>query len=71
MMALTTKVNRPRVKILMGNVRNINIGRKKIFKTPIRTDAISAEENPEILKPGTKYEVINKATEVKNQTNNQ
>jgi hypothetical protein len=41
--ALTTKVKSPSVKILIGRVR-----------TPMSTEAIRAEENPEIIKPGTK-----------------
>jgi hypothetical protein len=52
--ALTTKVKSPSVKILIGRVRNNKIGRKNIFKTPMSTEAIRAEENPEIIKPGTK-----------------
>lgn len=54
MIALTTKVKRPRVKILMGKVRNNSIGRKKIFNIPMSIEAMRAEENPDILKPGTK-----------------
>jgi hypothetical protein len=54
MIALTTKVKRPSVKILIGKVRNKSIGRKNIFNIPMSIEAMSAEENPEILKPGTK-----------------
>jgi hypothetical protein len=71
MIAFTTKVKRPSVKIFIGKVRNNKMGRINIFKIPIKTEAIRADENPAILNPGTKYDVRSNTLEVKNQTTNQ
>ena len=53
-MAFTTKVKKPSVKIFIGKVKIIRIGFTKIFKIPIIIEAIRADLKPEILTPGTK-----------------
>jgi hypothetical protein len=44
--ALMIKVKRPRVRILMGRVRIISMGRKKAFKTPRIAAAKNALKKP-------------------------
>jgi hypothetical protein len=54
--ALMIKVNRPRVIILMGSVRIINIGRKKAFKIPRMAAAKKALKKPFTCMPSITYE---------------
>jgi hypothetical protein len=53
MHAFTTNVKRPRVKKLIGNVKNKRIGRNHMLKKPITTTAHNEDQNDVILKPGT------------------
>ena len=52
--ALTTKVNNPKVKILIGSDKSKSNGRKNILKKPMMITAINAELKEFILNPGTK-----------------
>lgn len=49
--ALMTKVNNPRLKILIGNVSIRAIGRKKALKIPRAAAAKIAENTPDTLIP--------------------
>lgn len=51
--AFITKVNNPKVKILIGKVSRIKIGLITIFKSPTTTAAKRAVVKPSILNPGT------------------
>ena len=59
----TTKVNRPRVSILIGRVRNIKNGQMTILANPITAAATSAEVKPLTLKPRTTFAVMRSATD--------
>ena len=56
------KVNRPRVKILMGSVRIINMGRKKAFKIPRMAAAKKALKKSFTCIPSMTYEANMMAT---------
>lgn len=51
--AFITKVNKPKVRILIGKVKIINTGLIKIFTRPITSADQRAAANPEKLIPGT------------------
>lgn len=51
--ALITKVNKPKVRMLIGKVKIINTGLIKIFTRPIASADHMAAANPEKLIPGT------------------
>jgi len=50
--AFITKVNKPRVKILIGKVSIINIGFNITFITPKNKASQSAAQNPATIIPG-------------------
>lgn len=56
--AFTTKVKKPKVKKLIGSVRNKSIGRKSILKKPIITTAHIAVPKDFIVNEGTISAVI-------------
>jgi len=56
-MAFMIKVKRPRLRILMGSVKIIKIGRKKAFKMPRMAAANSAVKKPFTCIPSITYEV--------------
>ncbi len=66
-MALTTKINNPRVKIVKGRVKRINRGLIIALIKPKATAAIKATVKSLIYIPGTIRAVINKETAVINQ----
>ena len=49
---LITKMNSPKVKILMGSVRRIRMGLMKVLITPKTTAMIKAVKTVSILTPG-------------------
>lgn len=51
--ALITKINNPKVRILIGNVKNIKTGLITKFTSAIAMDAISAVKKLDIVIPGT------------------
>jgi hypothetical protein len=52
--ALITKVNNPRVKILMGKVTNINIGLTKTLTIPKNKASHKADQKVATTTPGMK-----------------
>ncbi len=57
----TTKVKSPSVKTLRGSVRKMSTGQMRMFARPIRSAAISADENPRSLNPRMTYAVTSRA----------
>ncbi len=55
--AFTTKVNKPRVIIVIGKVRKNKMGQIKALANPIKRAAIMAVTNPLIRNPGTIFDV--------------
>lgn len=55
--ALIMKVNRPRLKILIGRVRMTRIGRRIILMRPRTTATMRAVPKPETTTPGNRYAV--------------
>jgi hypothetical protein len=55
-MAFMIKVNRPRLKMLIGSVKIIKIGRKKAFKIPRIAAANKAVKKPFTWIPSNTYE---------------
>jgi hypothetical protein len=51
--ALITKINNPKVRILIGNVKNTKTGLITKLTNAIATDAISAVKKLDIVIPGT------------------
>lgn len=49
---LITKINNPKVKILMGRVKRIRIGLRKVLITPKTMATIKAVKTVSILTPG-------------------
>jgi hypothetical protein len=60
--ALIRKVKRPRVRMLMGNVRRIRRGRKKAFRIPSTAAASKAGQRPETRMPSRSQEATRTAT---------
>lgn len=56
--AFTTKVNKPRVRILIGKVSSNKMGRRMAFSKPITKLAIKADLKFFISKPFTSLDVI-------------
>src|SRR3989339_937048 len=54
--ALITRVKRPRVKMLIGKVKMIIIGRMIAFIKPNTIDVIKADQNDSKLTPGVRSE---------------
>ena len=52
--ALITKVNKPKVKILIGKVSTINIGLIITLITPKNNASHKADQKPVIVTPGSK-----------------
>jgi hypothetical protein len=52
--AFITKVKRPKVRIFMGSVKRITIGRKKALSTPNMAAAKKAEKKPLVRMPSRK-----------------
>jgi len=63
----TTKVKSPKVRILIGRVKNMRMGQIKAFATPTTMAAISAEIRPLTSKPGMTKAVVKKANAERNQ----
>jgi len=63
-MALRTKRNNPKVKIMKGNVKKPNIGPKRAFKIPKTAAEIAALSKLSISTPIGKREIIKKLTVV-------
>src|SRR5262249_7973441 len=59
--ALTTKMNRPSVTIVNGNVRTMSRGRMIAFTNPSSNPASNAAPNPEMAMPGTRFAARNTA----------
>ena len=59
--ALITKVNKPKVKILIGKVNNTTIGRMMALTMPKTRATNNAVKKPETSKPGIRYATTNKA----------
>jgi hypothetical protein len=57
---LRTKRNKPKVKIMNGNVKKPNIGRKRAFKIPKTAAEIAALPKLSISTPIGKREIIKK-----------
>jgi hypothetical protein len=66
-MALTTNRNKPKVKIVRGNVINTKMGRTIALINPIIMAAIAAAVKVSRLKPGTILAVITKEIAATNQ----
>lgn len=64
---LITKVNKPKVRILIGSVKKINSGHMIELTTPITTEAPMAAKKPLTTKPGTREDVTRIATADTNQ----
>ena len=58
----TTNVNSPKVKIFIGNVKNIKTGQMVMLARPMRAAANSAAKKPLTLKPLITFDVIKTAT---------
>lgn len=56
--ALMTKVNKPKVKMLIGNVIKSKIGLIKTLTIPKNKANHKADQKPAIKTPGIKYELI-------------
>ena len=56
--ALITKVNKPRVRMLIGNVIKIKIGLTKTLIMPKNRASQKAVQKPAMITPGIKYELI-------------
>jgi len=56
--AFMTKVNKPKVKIFIGNVKITNIGLRKIVSIPHKTATTKSVGHPLIVTPGITYAVI-------------
>ena len=56
--ALMTKVNKPKVKMLIGRVIKIKIGLTKTLIIPKNKASHKAAQNPATTTPGIKYELI-------------
>lgn len=52
--AFTTKVNKPKVKMLIGKVKNNKRGLNKKLKKPITAAANKADEKDLTMNPGTR-----------------
>lgn len=61
-MALITKVNKPKDNKFIGAVTKDKIGFMTVFIKPITKAAITAVMNPSILNPGTTLAVISSAS---------
>jgi len=57
-----TRVNKPKVKILIGIVRSSNIGLRTLFSIPKTMATATALHTPIISTPGTTYAAIPTAT---------
>jgi hypothetical protein len=66
-MALRTKRNKPKVKIMNGNVKKPSIGLKRAFKTPKTAAEIAALPKLSISTPIGNREIIKKLIVVINQ----
>jgi hypothetical protein len=62
MIALITKINKPKVTIVAGNVKKINKGLTTIFNKAITTATIIAEKYPDTVTPG---KIVAKTTTAK------
>ncbi len=60
--AFMTKLKRPRVKIVMGNVSIVKIGLITAFTIPKTTETITAVIKESTFTPGKRYAVIKIAT---------
>jgi hypothetical protein len=62
--ALITKINKPKVTIVAGNVKKINKGLTTIFNKAITTATIIAEKYPDTVTPGKTVAKTNTAKAV-------
>jgi hypothetical protein len=67
MSALMRKVNRPRLRMLIGRVTSSAIGLKKAFRIPSMAAAKTAERKPLTWIPSSKYAVATIAAVVVSQ----
>src|SRR5450631_1017193 len=59
---LMTKMNKPNVTSVTGNVSSSNNGRIKVLTSPRKNAAISAEPKPSTCMPGTKFATASNAS---------